>query len=102
MNFGHHLLWLLEAHNASYLPLVHLFSLYPCAPLLFSSWLLSYSHPSPRITACQNKTNQDGVEKVRQSQFTLTLSSYCGEKMQVTHCRQSNPIHTMVNGLHTS
>lgn len=37
--------------------LVHLLNLYPCAPLLFSGWLLSYCHPCPRFAARRNDRN---------------------------------------------
>lgn len=41
------------------LPLVHLLNLYPCALLLFSSWLLSYCHPCTRIAARRNDRNRE-------------------------------------------
>lgn len=41
------------------LPLVHLLNLYPCALLLFSSWLLSYCHPCSRIAARRNDRNRE-------------------------------------------
>lgn len=60
MNFGRHVARLVRSRQCFLsLPLVHLLNLYPCALLLFSSWLLSYCHPCPRIAARRNDRNRE-------------------------------------------
>lgn len=74
--------------------LVHLLNLYLCALLLFSSLLLSYCHPCPRIAVRRNDKNREISRK--------TITVICSAGIQLSVWVDGAGIYTGGNQTHFS